>query len=351
MKKILLIGLLIGLTNTIFAQNDVKARIEFEEAEKSFSVNDYTASLQRLNNAEKLLGKTNTKILYLKILNQNQIILARPYDDFTIINKLRTECDEYLKLIENKSELYDKYKEVYIIFESLKSLPTDLNEWNEEKENISIESKPLEGRNKIAKKILSEAVNSVAPQEVMSLIKDVKIISTVTVNGEKIDVVQKYILPDYYLEKLSLNGMDFQSKVLKNKKLTVTELGKNPRVGTIKELDQILQTASFFTENYILNNDKYVIYAKNNSVLDGIKMQIIEIINPDNTKDVFTYNSETKLLHSVSTASSSSRYLEYKDFSGVKIPLRLIQKEGEIEYNMEVISVEFNTDIKISEFK
>ena len=351
MRKIAIILLLAVLPKLLFAQNELKAKVEYEEAEQAFEKNDHKTSLQRLNEAEKLLGKTNTKILYLKILNQNQIVQASPYDDYTILKNLRNDCEVYLKLIENKPELYDKYKDVYSIDDQLKLLPTNANEWNEKKENFIIESKPLEVRHKIAKKILSDAANTIVTEDMISTIKDAETKSVITVNGQKIDFIQKFILPDNYLELLSIDGIKIQSKILKNNKLTIIEPGKNPRIGSNKEFDETAETASFFTETYILNNDKYNIYAKNNAKVDGIEMQVVEVIYPDNTKYIFTYNLETKLLYSVTNSTRASRYIEYKDFSGIKVPILSIHKEGVNEYKIEVISVEFNKNIKISEFK
>lgn len=352
MKNTLLhLIVLLGFSISIYAQNDVKARIEFEEAEKAFEKNDHKTSLQRLNEAEKLLGKTNTKILYIKILNQNQIVQASPYDEFTILKNLRNDCEVYLKLIENKSELYDKYKEVYIIVDQLKLLPTTLKEWNEKKDNFNIESKPLEIRKNLGQKILADAANAIANKEIISSIKDVQINSVMTVNGEKIEVIQKFILPNNYFESLLLNGINIRSRILKNNKLIISELGEKSRTGNIKELEDITETASFFTEKYILNSEKYSIYAKNNIVVDGLEMLVLEVIYPDKTNFIFTYNSETKLLYSVTTSNKSSKFLEYKDYSGIKIPTLSIHKEDMNEYKLEVKSVEFNKEINISEFK
>lgn len=116
MKKLLLIlYLIIGYSISTYAQNDLKAKIEFEEAEKAYNANDFSSSLDRLIGAEKLLGKTNSKILYLKILSQNQIITSNPYEDYGIIENIRKNCIAYMKLTDKKADLYDKYKEVYKI--------------------------------------------------------------------------------------------------------------------------------------------------------------------------------------------------------------------------------------------
>lgn len=114
MKKITWLFSIVLCLNA-YSQNDLKAKIEFEEAEKAYNANAFSSSLDRLIETEKLLGKTNSKILYLKILSQNQIINSNPYEEYVIIENMRKNCDSYMNLTDKKADLYDKYKEVYKI--------------------------------------------------------------------------------------------------------------------------------------------------------------------------------------------------------------------------------------------
>lgn len=127
MKKILLtLHLLFSLT-TISAQNAI-AIIKYEEAEIAFDKNDYSTSLSKLDEAEKSLGSTNSKILYLRILNQNQIITSDPMGDFKILDAARKNCTNYLKNNESKTGLEEKYKEVYKIKQDLEKYPNTASE-------------------------------------------------------------------------------------------------------------------------------------------------------------------------------------------------------------------------------
>ena len=120
----------IGLTNTVNAQSDLKAKIEYEEAEKSFSENDYSVCVTRLNQAEKLLGKTNIKILYLKVICQSEIIKQEPYASFEALIDIRKNCDMFMKMTDKKPNMYDKYKEIYKIKQDLEIYPKSLLDFN-----------------------------------------------------------------------------------------------------------------------------------------------------------------------------------------------------------------------------
>jgi hypothetical protein len=121
--------LIIILSFIIFQQSfgqDAIAKLKYEEAEESYNKNDYSKSLTKLDEAEKILGKSNSKMLYLRILCQNAIFNIDPYKDFKIIENLRINCSRYLKQNENNNAVIDKFKEVYYISENLKNYPDTL---------------------------------------------------------------------------------------------------------------------------------------------------------------------------------------------------------------------------------
>ena len=153
MKKNLLYLFLFLMCNiSVYSQNDVKARIEFEEAEKAFNDKDYSTSLQKLIEAEKLLGKTNTKILYLKVICQNETIKSEPFDNFEMLVDIRQNCDMFMKMTDKKPDMYDKYKEVYKIKKDLELYPKSITDFNIKKEEYLIEKKNvLEKENEAAR--------------------------------------------------------------------------------------------------------------------------------------------------------------------------------------------------------
>ncbi len=57
MKKLYTFLILLYAFTFAQAQNDLKARLEFEEAEKAFSEENYETALKHLNETEKELGR------------------------------------------------------------------------------------------------------------------------------------------------------------------------------------------------------------------------------------------------------------------------------------------------------
>ena len=120
-NKLYYILLLVSLI--IFAQDDIKARIEFEEAEKAFMEEKYEEAISYLEKTEALLGKYSPKISYLKIESLDKITDIYKYEEANT-QKLVSEVQKYLNHFKNNSKdvVVDKYKVVYKIDENLSRL-------------------------------------------------------------------------------------------------------------------------------------------------------------------------------------------------------------------------------------
>ncbi|MDP3916227.1 MAG: tetratricopeptide repeat protein, partial [Bacteroidota bacterium] len=121
MKKIILLTILIIVSNQLlFAQNNLKAQIEFEEAEKVFSENKFEEAYIRLNKTEELIGKWAPNISYLKIKSLDQLC---DYSDIknSYTQGLAKEVQLYMKFSNDHANavVMDKFKEVYAIEEKL----------------------------------------------------------------------------------------------------------------------------------------------------------------------------------------------------------------------------------------
>ncbi|TDQ76603.1 tetratricopeptide repeat protein [Sphingobacterium yanglingense] len=124
MKKLLYTPILLFAFTFAQAQNDIKARLEFEEAEKAFSEENYETALKHLNETEKELGKWSPLVSYLKIEslyaltdmgNFGAPTMQPLYEEVTLYMT-------YLNKLKSDEVPMDKYKVVYGIEKTLKAL-------------------------------------------------------------------------------------------------------------------------------------------------------------------------------------------------------------------------------------
>lgn len=129
MKKIAIILLLAVLPNLLLAQNDLKARIEFDEAEKAFSEDKFEECLNYANKAEVNLGIWSSKLCYLKILALDKLCNYQNLEN-NYTKQQRKEVGLYMAYANKKQDKIDidRFKIAYQIDEKIKALVKQENE-------------------------------------------------------------------------------------------------------------------------------------------------------------------------------------------------------------------------------
>ena len=130
-KLLLIISFMLFSVGNTFAQNnDMKARMEFEDAETAYQNQDYSKAVTHLESAEKLLGKPTGKTRYLLILALKKRL---PVDyEYKDLEKLRSLTKHY---IDNYTTDTEKYRDIYDLSNNLdKNFPKSLAEYNQIKQ-------------------------------------------------------------------------------------------------------------------------------------------------------------------------------------------------------------------------
>lgn len=121
MKKTVLIVALIIFAFAGNAQNAV-AKIKYEQAEEAFAKDDYTVTLVKLDEAQKLLGATNPKILYLRLMAAKGIVASGKFD-WNLLETARKDAAYYIKQYSEVQGIEEKFRQVYEFSETLDAFP------------------------------------------------------------------------------------------------------------------------------------------------------------------------------------------------------------------------------------
>ena len=105
-KYIISTFLSVIISSAAFAQNDIKAREEFTEAQTAFDETNFDKALEHLNSAQQLLGVWSPKIAHLRIVTlDNMCNYSSPENIYTKLQQ--KEVSQYLKTVINKKD--DKF--------------------------------------------------------------------------------------------------------------------------------------------------------------------------------------------------------------------------------------------------
>jgi hypothetical protein len=130
-KLLLLFTALFLLESTVHAQNAI-AKINYEQAEEAFDKNNYTLALAKLDQAQKILGNTNPKILYLRLMAAKAIMATQKFD-WEFLAEARTNAAFYLKNYSELAGIEEKLRQVYEFSETLEAFPKTKELWEEKR--------------------------------------------------------------------------------------------------------------------------------------------------------------------------------------------------------------------------
>jgi uncharacterized protein len=100
----------------LMGQNDVKARLEFANAEELFDQGNYEESLKKIELTESFLGSWTPRVSFLKILALRKLAILEDIENPQTLELLK-ECSKYIDFYGENPDgiILDKYKMVYEI--------------------------------------------------------------------------------------------------------------------------------------------------------------------------------------------------------------------------------------------
>ncbi|GAB4259280.1 MAG: hypothetical protein Kow0079_16420 [Vicingaceae bacterium] len=233
-------------------------------------------------------------------------------------------------------ELYDNYGNEWV--EPLKPAPEGMTAANVLDKYIEAKFGMPKGK-KLDKKVKK--------------IKDITTKMTASVQGQSLSMVIYKKQPNKFSMVLSMGAMVIQKQVFDGTKGKTSGMqGEKELEG--EELTSLKEQAAMFPElNYATSGNTYTLLGIEN--LDGKDAYKIEIKDKDGDSSYEYYDVASGLkVMSTQTRESeqmggqitiTSKYMDYKDVNGIKMPYKMVQSFGPQELNMEVDAIEINSGL------
>ena len=209
-----------------------------------------------------------------------------------------------------------------------------------------------------AESILQKAANAVASSAVMLATKDIEMTGTASVMGNNLNFSQKYVLPNNYVQTMTVQGMTMAKQLLKNGTYAQNQQGQDvPLKDDDKE--KMDEDGSFFTEAYLLKQKGYTFTVKGIEQVDGKDANVVEIKSPKGR--IFTNYYDVAsgfLVKNISTSESpqgkaviSTYTSDYKPYNNVQVPTKVVVDYGQFKINLSVADVKINQGLKVDDLK
>ncbi|HYO21944.1 MAG TPA: pitrilysin family protein, partial [Flavisolibacter sp.] len=206
--------------------------------------------------------------------------------------------------------------------------------------------------------ILQKATKAYGDAAAIAAVKDVTLTGTATVQGMTINVVQKQVLPSAYSEEVSMQGQILEKKLMKDGKFFVVAQGQQKDADE-KQKEEMMETAAFIAENYMLNTKGYEFALKGIEQVEGKDAYAIAVKTPAKREYTNYYDVANGLLvkkvavqetpqgnMTITTVLSG-----YKPVNGILFPGKLINDLGMMKVEVNFNDVKVNSGLKAEDIK
>jgi len=186
-------------------------------------------------------------------------------------------------------------------------------------------------------------------------VKDFSYTAKGEVQGQGIELVNKFKTPDHMLQAITLtsSNMVIQKVLMNGDSISVAAMGQPQKVDD-ETRARLKEQAMPFPEVEFLNADYKLSLEPTIAKVEDKDVYIINITSKSGStlKEYFDANTGLKLKKEASTnaGSSSTTYSDYKEVSGIKIPYS-ITISSQIDIPLKVTDAKINSGLKDDDFK
>lgn len=206
--------------------------------------------------------------------------------------------------------------------------------------------------------ILQKAAKAYGDAAAIAAVKDVTMSGTANIQGMTINVVQKQVLPSAYSEEVSMQGQTLEKKVMKDGKFYVVAQGQQQEADE-KQKEEMLETAAFIPENYMLNTKGYELSLKGMEQVEGKDAYVIGVKTPAKREYTNYYDVATGLLVKKVAAQETPQgsmtittlVSGYKPVAGIQFPSKVINDLGMMKIEVNFNDVKVNSGLKADDIK
>jgi zinc protease len=208
--------------------------------------------------------------------------------------------------------------------------------------------------------ILQKAVEAVGGEAAIAKITDVQMNGTASVMGQQISVTQKNVIPSAYSMEVKMDAMNMvlQKQMLKDGKYTMQQQGQTQEADEEDKAD-INEKAAFFSDAYLLKQPGYTFTLKGIEQVQGKDAYAVAVKTPAGSEYTNFYDVASGLKVQRTSieqmgpqkANVTASFMDYKAFSGVQIPTRIVVDFGPIKQDMKFNDVKVNAGLKAEDIK
>jgi hypothetical protein len=218
-----------------------------------------------------------------------------------------------------------------------------------------VEKKVSEGVS--AASVMQQAIAAYGGEAALAALKDITLTGSAEIMGQQMQYEQKNIMPDGFSATVKMGAMTLMQQKKAGAEYKVTMQGMDAPMDAEgkAELDA---KAAFYEERYYLANKEVKMELQGIEQVDGKDAYKVKITLPGGDAFHSFYDVKTGLrlqdvkeqeMGQAGKVSVTFKFLEYKDYNGVKVPVKLLADFGMFQQNINITDVKLNQGLKLTD--
>jgi len=206
-----------------------------------------------------------------------------------------------------------------------------------------------------AAEVVNKYLVAVGGKVKLEAVKDLQVVATATVQGQKVIETLMSVLPNDFSEDIELPDMNMHAVhiLVKGDSVTIVQGGKSPTLDD-ETKRELREEANPFPElNFSKPGYKTDLTSIKN--INGKDNYELKVTNPSGK--VFSYYYDvntglrTRLVKNLRQGQTVTEYGDYRDVSGIKFPWHVDDNQGEVDLDMTVTSIKVNAGLTAADIK
>lgn len=206
--------------------------------------------------------------------------------------------------------------------------------------------------------VLQKAIEAYGSASALAGVKDLSLTGKASMMGRDITITQKVIVPNVFLQEMSMQGMTVMKKMMKNGQFTMMQQGQSQELEA-KDKEEMMEEASLFPERYLLAHKDYQLTLKGIEQVEGKDAYAVAVKTPAGREYTNYYDVKSGLLVKktlvqetpMGSVTVSSFVSDYKPFNGVMIPTKIVNDLGQMKFDITFDDVKVNSGLKAEDIK
>ncbi len=204
--------------------------------------------------------------------------------------------------------------------------------------------------------VIGKYLAAVGGKGKLEAVKDLQIVSESAVQGQKVIVTRKVLLPDDLMTDIELpdmNNMHALHLLIKGDSVSYQQMGQRPVLDDDAKRDAREDERPFPELEFSKPGYKTELTSIRN--VDGKDMYELKVTLPSGRLFIYYYDIgtglRTKVVKNQREGQTVTMFSDYRDVNGILFPWHVDDNQGEIDLDMTVKSVKVNVGLTAGDFK